>query len=176
MTYRSEMDVGDHYQVLGVSTDASQDEIRRAYHSSLLQHHPDKRIKSSVTAISQDQLPVPVSSTAANENGHTLNVDRIVEAYRVLSDTSSREKYDLSLADRDQNADSRRAIVTGPRPAKVVSLDEFEEVETSNGSVYTHSCRCGGSFLIDEALLEDDVHLLTCDSCSEVIWVGYEAI
>ena len=35
------MEVKDYYQTLGVSKDASQDEIKRAFRKLARQHHPD---------------------------------------------------------------------------------------------------------------------------------------
>ncbi|KAI9569494.1 hypothetical protein HD554DRAFT_2020281, partial [Boletus coccyginus] len=59
---------------------------------------------------------------------------------------------------------------SGPRPAQVVSLEEFTTMETE----WWHRCRCGGTYLIMHGDLENGTHLVGCENCSEVIWVGYE--
>jgi molecular chaperone DnaJ len=64
----------DHYAVLGVSRDATQDEIRRAYRRLARQHHPDANPDD------------PHAEERFKEISH---------AYEVLSDAQKRERYDL---------------------------------------------------------------------------------
>ncbi|EUC67034.1 DnaJ domain protein [Rhizoctonia solani AG-3 Rhs1AP] len=82
---------------------------------------------------------------------------RIQDAYRTLSDPALPQ-----------------------RPANEVSLDEFTEDESpeSNGgsSRWIYPCRCGNQFVIVEEELEKGVHYIGCIGCSEVVWVGYEAV
>jgi len=59
----------DHYSTLGVSRNASEAEIKKAYRKLASQHHPDK-------------------------GGSTEQFQAIEEAYRVLSDPASRQEYD----------------------------------------------------------------------------------
>lgn len=63
----------DYYQILGISREASFDEIRRAYRKLVVIHHPDK---------SQDP--------AANDKIKEIN-----EAYDVLGDPDKKRNYDL---------------------------------------------------------------------------------
>lgn len=59
----------DYYQILGISRDASQDEIKKAYYKLAHQHHPDK-------------------------GGEEKKFKEINEAYQVLSNKEKREQYD----------------------------------------------------------------------------------
>jgi curved DNA-binding protein len=59
----------DHYQTLGVSKTASQDEIKKAYRKLATKHHPDK-------------------------GGDTATFQSIAQAYDVLSDPAKRAQYD----------------------------------------------------------------------------------
>lgn len=59
----------DHYTTLGISSDATTDEIKKAYRKLAQQHHPDK-------------------------GGDAEAFQRISEAYSVLSDTDKRFQYD----------------------------------------------------------------------------------
>lgn len=60
----------DYYEVLGVSKDASADEIKKAFRRLAVQHHPDK------------------------EGGDEAKFKEINEAYDVLKDQSKRQRYD----------------------------------------------------------------------------------
>ena len=66
--------MADHYEILGVSRDASADEIKRAYRSLARQYHPDAN---------------PDDPEAAE---HFKEVNR---AYEVLSDPDKRQNYDM---------------------------------------------------------------------------------
>ncbi len=63
----------DYYEVLGVSRDASQDDIKKAFRKLALEHHPDRN----------------KSDASAEERFKELN-----EAYSILSDPEKRAQYD----------------------------------------------------------------------------------
>src|SRR5512147_1850513 len=65
----------DHYALLGVARDASQEEIKRAYFEAAQKLHPDK-------------------NTAAGETELFLGVQ---QAYEVLSNSERRKQYDATL-------------------------------------------------------------------------------
>ena len=67
------MDYKDYYQMLGVSKDADQDQIKKAYRKMARQYHPD----------------VNPDDPQAEEKFKDIN-----EAYQVLSDEEKRKKYD----------------------------------------------------------------------------------
>ncbi|GAA4484368.1 molecular chaperone DnaJ [Microbacterium panaciterrae] len=73
--------VTDHYEVLGVSRDASEDEIKKAYRRLARQLHPD----------------VNPSEEAAER------FKSVTHAYDVLSDADSRRRYDMG-GDQNGNA------------------------------------------------------------------------
>lgn len=98
------------------------------------------------------------------KSSEPIDIDLIKEAYSTLSNPQLRAEYDA------QHFHS----AAPPRPAQVVSLEDFEEVEAEESWRYT--CRCGGSYLITSASMDEGVHLIACNSCSEVVWVGYEII
>lgn len=60
----------DYYEVLGVSKDASADEIKKAFRRLAVQYHPDK------------------------EGGDEAKFKEVNEAYEVLKDSSKRQRYD----------------------------------------------------------------------------------
>lgn len=67
------MEYKDYYKILGVSKDASQDDIKKAYRKLAVKYHPDKN---------------PDDKQAQNR------FQEIGEAYQVLADPEKRKKYD----------------------------------------------------------------------------------
>jgi molecular chaperone DnaJ len=72
----------DLYERLGVTADASADDIKRAYRQLALKHHPDK-----------------------NPDGNPETFQAISHAYSVLSDRAKRERYDQFGTDAAEAAD-----------------------------------------------------------------------
>jgi hypothetical protein len=78
----------DHYAVLGVTTDATEKQLKTAYRMRSLKFHPDKK------------------------GGHTAAFQRIAEAYQTLSDADKRQAYDeggdikVKRGRRDEDDDS----------------------------------------------------------------------
>ena len=60
----------DYYEILGISKDASADEIKKAFRKAAVKHHPDK------------------------EGGDEAKFKEINEAYEVLKDQQKRQRYD----------------------------------------------------------------------------------
>jgi curved DNA-binding protein len=69
----------DYYSTLGVQRNASQDEIKKAYRSAAMKHHPDR-------------------------GGDEAAFKKISEAYDVLSDPKKKEIFDLGGDPNQQNS------------------------------------------------------------------------
>jgi len=95
----------------------------------------------------------------------SIDIGQLKDAFITLSSPEDRQKYDSELSSRPGPSPSRS------RPAHIVSLEDFDDL----GQGWAYNCRCGGQYTIGEEDMERDVHLTGCSSCSEVIWVGYEA-
>lgn len=72
----------DHYATLGISRDATPDDIKKAYRRLAIQHHPDKN--------------------PGNEEAASVKFKEIAAAYEVLSDPNKRSQYDR-FGDVDAN-------------------------------------------------------------------------
>src|SRR5687768_4065396 len=79
----------DYYKILGVSRNASDDDIRKAFRKLAREYHPD----------------VAKNKSQAEEKFKEIN-----EAYEVLSDPEKRKKYDTL------GEDWKQAAGFGPRP------------------------------------------------------------
>jgi diphthamide biosynthesis protein 4 len=138
----------NYYELLQIPQTASPAEIKASYHYLLLSHHPDKSDPSNDRPTQTD-----------------IDIGLLKEAFITLFSPESQMKYDSGLSCRPRLSPSRS------RPAHIVSLEDLENL----GQVWTYDCRCGGQYSIEEEYMEKGVHLMACSSCSEVIWVGYEA-
>jgi diphthamide biosynthesis protein 4 len=152
----------DYYALLGVARNAEISDIRRRYRVALLLSHPDKH--------TQSQRQKPLSPAGAV-------ISQLQDAFCTLSDPELRETYDQLLKEGKGKV---ALTAVNQRPANEISLDEFnsEEVTRDGDSTtrWNYPCRCGSLFMIEERELEEDLHYIGCSGCSEVIWVGYEAI
>ncbi|KAJ3750987.1 DnaJ domain-containing protein [Lentinula detonsa] len=95
----------------------------------------------------------------------TIHIATIKEAYEVLSSPALRAMYDGKL--------QQKTGAFGPRPAQSVSLEDFEE-DPIDETVWTYPCRCGANYRITENDMDNNVHLVGCSGCSELVWVGFE--
>jgi hypothetical protein len=82
----------DLYEILGVSSDASNAEIKRAYKKKALINHPDKQASASPQA----------AKRAADK------MQKINQAYETLSDTNKRKLYDQYGTDNEQEVQQRQ--------------------------------------------------------------------
>lgn len=99
----------------------------------------------------------PGSSTDA------FDASLLKAAYTTLSSSELRSEYDATLS-RSYSTNIEK------RPAQIISLENFIQEE----GVWRYRCRCSSWYKIVERQLEDEVHLIGCEGCSEVIYVGYE--
>ena len=70
-----------HYEILGISREATEKEVKQAFRSLSMKYHPDK---------------VVTSDQAEREQANTM-MQQINEAYEVLGEESSRRQYNMEL-------------------------------------------------------------------------------
>ncbi len=73
----------DHYRTLQVSRDAEPEVIEKAYKALCMKYHPDR-------------------APSGRRDEATQRMQRINEAFRVLSDPRSRRRYDQTLTVEDR--------------------------------------------------------------------------
>lgn len=152
------------YQVLGFDkstaqayADISSDEIKQAYHSSLLAHHPDKQPSKTTPAQASHLIPA------------------LKSAYAVLSDPAQRSAYNKTLLRPGSLSSAPRS--TGA----VVDLADMQCDETDPDQLkWTRACRCGeaGGYILKESDLEANgtarAIMVQCAGCSLWIEVTYD--
>ncbi|SCV69667.1 BQ2448_1061 [Microbotryum intermedium] len=157
--------LNDHYATLHVPPTADLPTIRAAYRALILLHHPDR-----ATTI---------------EGINTTPAQALNEAWRVLGDLNRREAYD-----REYMRQQRKQEVAPSSLAYAVSIDlSFFTPHYSEGTSaepeaedslipleYTHLCRCSAQFRITLEQLEEGVHIVQCEGCSERCKVEYQVV
>ncbi|TMC22697.1 MAG: hypothetical protein E6J34_05410 [Chloroflexi bacterium] len=75
------MPLNDYYAILGVSRDATREQIKRAYRQLARLHHPD-----------------------LNQQASDRRMKQLNEAYTILSNTAKRAAYDIQLLEEMRTA------------------------------------------------------------------------
>ena len=144
------MDWKDYYEILGVSPDASSDEIKKAYRSKMKEWHPDKH---------------PDNPTEAEEKSKEIN-----EAFECLNNEENKKKYDDTYEECKKNGYAQDAnqyyqyedTNNGPTVA-----DIFEDL-TEEEKRYVERMRF--IEIVDEELKKVDLIVTTI---YEIIYAAY---
>jgi diphthamide biosynthesis protein 4 len=183
-----------HYAILGVSQRATPAEIRTAYRSLILLHHPDR--VNSFASSSKD-----IGQRGYKVEGGAASAEELNAAWEVLGDAHSREEYDqvlernrgvllspspsqmLDKCTNEVHAATHVPSVPLPTYALIISLDMFTphwssstptEHSSDDPDYYTYPCRCSSAYVITLDQLEDGVEVIQCGGCSERCLVEYE--
>lgn len=131
----------DLYDVLGCSQEASFEQLKQAYHSKILESHPDKT-KSSKNTCDKFQ--------------------EIHSAWKILSDPILKKEYDVKL--QQENLQAEAALI-------YARISPLELKVTENESILSYQCRCGNYYLVEKTDLEQSncvIHV-PCEDCTFVI-------
>ena len=139
----------NYYAILGLSEDASIEEIKKRYKALLLQHHPDKNV-SSATSYAED----------------SLNFVRLLNGiWKTLSDEARKQKYDQKLK---QSNGCQNAVI-----GDVITYKDLDKVEHDGNNVkIIQFCRCGNLCVVLEHFQEELITVLGCEFCSQLILVN----
>ena len=127
-----------HYDMLGVSSTASYEEIKIAFHELARKSHPDKQQRQQQSNSSSEQ----------GQNGDTEErFRRIQNAWEILRDDETRAKYD---DERQQKFLKQKSKQQGAIILNRHELESAEDDETGE-TIYVYDCRCGEEVIIEEA-------------------------
>ena len=112
--------MSDYYKILGVTQEANQTQIRKAFRKLALQYHPDKN---------------------KNSEESKQKFMEIVKAYEILSDEKSRERYDSNTMN-DKNIQG----FNWTPPADFANFYSYENLKRE----YTENQISGGMWEISE--------------------------
>ncbi len=111
-------DRSDPYAVLGLTPQATQEQVRHAYRTLLRQNHPDTR---------------PLSDPAEHAASSTT-LQQAIAAYTVLGDPARRARY-------DQRTPQQTTTSTPVRPARLFTLGDPDQPPIQAGPVRWHRSR-----------------------------------
>ena len=92
----------NYYEILGISQNATQDEIKKSFRNLALRYHPDKN---------------------RNSEESRQKFMKIIEAYEVLSDERTRKNYDYSSVNKKGSKERWTP------PADFGSVYSYEEIK-----------------------------------------------
>lgn len=125
----------NHYQILGVPTNCSQAEIKKAYRQLALQHHPDKN--------------------SGNSESEEI-FKEILESYIILSDEETRSEYDYIrgsksgyLYHQDQS-----------KPSPIKFLVHFKKIKDAAMHTNGHMNKKALFKVVDGLLTDDNLNFL----------------
>lgn len=127
----------DYYILLGVSRDASQDEIKKAYRLLALQHHPDKN------------------------NGDTASEERfkaLSEAYIILGDVPKRNAYDYAKDNKSHHSGKSTSAPGQATPVTFLMLFKRIKTRVLNAGGYVNESALFK--VIDDLLSDETISLL----------------
>lgn len=127
----------DYYKILGVSRDASQAEIKKAYRALALEHHPDKNNEDTV---SEERFKV------------------ISEAYIILGDAPKRNAYDFAKDNRSHHNGKSSSQPGQATPVTYLGL--FKKIKTKVLNAGGHINEFRLFTVIDDLLSDDTIKLL----------------
>ena len=118
--------MSDYYKILGITMESNQLQIRKAFRELALKHHPDKN---------------------KNSEESKQKFMEIVQAYEILSDETSRKRYDDTLANKNNYPSFKQNPFDWTPPADFTNFYSYENLKQYNKNNFNEK---GGMWDINE--------------------------
>jgi DnaJ-class molecular chaperone len=122
----------NYYEMLGISRNASQKQISKAYYKVARRHHPDIRSKKDLIML-EDRMDVT----------QTQAFKMITFAYNTLKDPELRRQYDASLGPDLARLTRTYNVIKSGVFGQLVPDDESDEIQAPNGVNGNHNSNLG---------------------------------
>lgn len=152
-----------HYEILGLDSDCSLEDVKRAYREKLLNSHPDKKMLNE-----------------SKQYCGNISVNAIQKAYQVLADTKSRSEYDNELMESHK----KQGYHSFGDGLDEYSLDEFYfNTDIVQYCMDCPRCKAEDGFHFSEDTLEEHAQernkggfevLSQCSACSLWLKVNFD--
>ena len=167
------------YDILGVTTDASESEVKQAYQRLARQYHPD-------------------SSSSCGHEGDSVSFDRVMRAYNAIRQPEARARHDatvraaemagaassarilevlvsdLCFSEGDEEEADGEGAASGMADASDGSATALDS--GTSGGIWHYDCRCGDEFTLSATDLAAAASSpIPCRSCSLVLRVRARA-
>ena len=178
----------NHYQVLGVPSHASYDEIKRAFYQLARRTHPDRQPSKSLHDTLMATTTTTTSTTAETIGGTTTSTilhpttkhtfERIQQAWECLRSNDTRQAYDEQVyIEQSQSVMTKSAMDLSLQDdfqtAIMVEDDDDDDVhDDTNELAYVYDCRCGEEIHVypddhwnPNRRLPHDTLIMECPGC-----------
>ncbi|HXH62329.1 MAG TPA: J domain-containing protein [Fimbriimonadaceae bacterium] len=147
----------DHYQTLGVSEDASRDEIRSAFRRIAREHHPDVSDgPSDVFLLAKEAYEVLIDPdrrrTYDSARAHERKIEESKRKAQATRDSTARKRYEQAQADQSQTAEVLRMNV-------LLNSHRFREAENVARQILRTDPKSGPAYaaLAEAAMVRGDL-------------------
>jgi curved DNA-binding protein CbpA len=165
----------NHYEVLEVSSSATYDEIKTAYHNAARRHHPDKLQQQDLSRNNNNSIIIqvgPDKQVIPNQTAHTdhstiieESFHRIQLAWECLRNSDFRNHYDKELLIHSNRTNFERqrknAIILCPSDCN--EEKDCDNNDTEDEMILSYDCRCGQRIVTSDldvvdsdVIMEDD--------------------
>lgn len=132
----------DYYAVLGISANATQEQIKRAYRQLIKRYHPD-RMEADRSQASNARERSTIEKQIAEAQRKTQQIN---QAYNVLSDPDQRRRYDFERRTRRNTSSQYSSAARGTYTSAAGRRSNTGTYRSRSGTYEWHGTHTGGPY------------------------------